>query len=570
MGEGLFILDIDADGSVAAHPRRTELPGLVAPIPEEDKPKKFNTLRPHLIAIGCMGVPNRGFEFDSSFLNPNTEKKFTRFAQLMKALRKQDKLRPKRLPPVSIFGHTDPTGNDDYNKHLSGRRSLAVYGLVTRNTKIWDELFLNTFGGDRWGMRSIRFMLSKITHSDTDEPFFDGEPDGKEPDIDKRTKEAIKAFENDRGVKGGGLGAFPSEKTRKKMYEEYMDILCHDEDGNKFQLDPVEHFIAKKKSPQFRGDVQGCGEFNPIFLLSKAEEDLFASKKEFEEARNELYAKDRRVLIYVFQHDTEIDLTRWPCPPSRTDADKCRIRFWSDAKERLTRGDDQREFKDQQDTMACRFYHGFAHNSQCETGGRLWIIRFRVEGGKKFPVPLRNRRYVLVAGTTDSSAIIRGTLDDKGELRLPVFDDQVKMTLRLDAFGQEFKFPDEDTDVPDEQKTESDAADGFDTDKFEDEDKFLEIELDAGALAAANEDLGAKQRLYNLGFGGKAPEKLTQDEQDRAVRAYRRSRNLSDSTDLESTKKTLETEHELTDVPKPEDDDETVNSSAPAGDKQLT
>ena len=45
MGEGLFILDIDADGSVAGHPQRTELPVLVAPIPEEDKATKFDTLR---------------------------------------------------------------------------------------------------------------------------------------------------------------------------------------------------------------------------------------------------------------------------------------------------------------------------------------------------------------------------------------------------------------------------------------------------------------------------------------------------------------------------------------------
>ena len=39
---------------------------------------------PHLIAIGCMGIPNGGFEFDSSFLNPRTERKFSTFVKLMR------------------------------------------------------------------------------------------------------------------------------------------------------------------------------------------------------------------------------------------------------------------------------------------------------------------------------------------------------------------------------------------------------------------------------------------------------------------------------------------------------
>jgi len=262
-------------------------------------------------------------------------------------------------------------------------------------------------------------MLSVIKGPDG-KPFFTGDPDGDDPDIDKQTKAAIKAFEDARGLGPGGLSALPSKKTRTAMYLEYMDILCHDKAGKGFKLDPVEHFIAKQKDKKIhRGDVQGCGEFNPIFLLSQAEEDLFGSKKEFEDARNELYAKDRRVIIYIFKHDTEVDISPgfWPCPAARTGADQCRKRFWSDSKIRLKRGDDQREFKDKQDTMACRFYHGFAHNSPCETGGRLWIIRFQIDApNKALPVPLKNRRYVLIAGQTEESAVIRGTLDAKGEI----------------------------------------------------------------------------------------------------------------------------------------------------------
>jgi len=28
--------------------------------------------------------------------------------------------------PLSVFGHADPVGSDDYNKALSGRRAMAV------------------------------------------------------------------------------------------------------------------------------------------------------------------------------------------------------------------------------------------------------------------------------------------------------------------------------------------------------------------------------------------------------------------------------------------------------------
>lgn len=567
MAEGLFILDIDADGSVAAHPQRTELPALVAPIPQEDQAAKFDTLRQHLIATGCMGVPNKGFEFDSSFLNPSTQGKFTRFVKLMRLTRDHDTAQPQRLPPVSVFGHADPTGNDDYNKELSGRRALAVYGLLIRDPDIWDALFLKTFGGDRWGMRSIRFMLSVIKGPDG-QPFFTGEPDGDDPDLDAQTRQALDAYEDARNLPKSGFGPFPPPKTRKAMYLEYMDILCHDETGRGFQLDPVQHFIARQKDKKtHRGDVQGCGEFNPIFLLSKAEEDLFASSKNFDDARNELYAKDRRVIIYIFKHDTDVDIGKgfWPCPEAKSGAGECRKRFWSDSDARLKRGDDQREFKDKQDTMACRFYHGFAHNSPCETGGRLWIIRFRMDvRNTAQPVVLKNRRYVLIAGQTEEAAIIRGALDAKGELRIPVFDEKVIMTLKLDAFGDESQLNGaSNTPAGATQATVAATpqtggpapapSSGFDSDKFPDEDKFLVMRLNAGALAAAQDDLGAKQRLYNLGFGAHKAENWKQDEQDRAVKAYRQSRKLGDG-DLEATKDPVSTEHEKTDVPPPDPD----------------
>src|SRR5688572_30829860 len=130
MANPVFVIDIGPDGVVATHPGRIQLPVMVAPVPEEKKTKDFNAIRPQLMCIGCMKLPGRGFEFDSSFVSPESKNKFRKFADLMNSLRKQDS--QNRFPPLSVFGHADPTGDDDYNKQLSGRRARAVYGLLIR------------------------------------------------------------------------------------------------------------------------------------------------------------------------------------------------------------------------------------------------------------------------------------------------------------------------------------------------------------------------------------------------------------------------------------------------------
>jgi tetratricopeptide (TPR) repeat protein len=48
-----------------------------------------------------------------------------------------------KKPPLSIFGHADPVGDDDYNKKLSGRRAAAIYALIARRPDIWEDIFKN-------------------------------------------------------------------------------------------------------------------------------------------------------------------------------------------------------------------------------------------------------------------------------------------------------------------------------------------------------------------------------------------------------------------------------------------
>jgi hypothetical protein len=362
-----------------------------------------------------------------------------------------------------------------------------------------------------------------------------------------------------------------------------MNAICHDNAGTPFKLEPTD-FIARNKDkarqfegrlPGLNGDVMGCGEFNPVMLLSQDDEDRF-KPEEMHEARDEAYAEDRRVLVYVFKHGTEIEPAPWPCPRATDPAQPtCTNRFWSDAKQvRLARKKDEaRRFKETRDTMACRFYHGFAFNSPCEAGVRLWIVRFRVDGFNNKLEPLKFRRYVLQAGSTQFAPVIRGTLDDDGEIRIPVFDEKVQMTLRLDVWGKLFP-PDDEAQAgangaskaagngqPSGQTADPttgdtmDPASGTDTDRFPDEDKFMTLVLDAGALASMakdSSDFPVKQRLYNLGFGSRAPADWTQEEFDRAVAQYRRSRNLQPNED---TRLNVEVDHDLSGAPPPVEED---------------
>lgn len=599
MPDPIFIIDIGPDGAVAVHPRRLQLPVLVAPIPDEQKAVKFNAVRQELLTIGCMRLPHIAFEFDSSFLGPDSAARFTKFAGFMQALRDQDDADPKRFPPISVFGHADPTGGDAYNKPLSGRRALAVYGLLTRKLKIWTDLSKG-LAGDQWGDRVHRRMLSislrKLPDGTPEPPFYTGLIDSDDPaekaEITSETHAALAAYKEARGTPPPASGDFDSA-TRDKLFTEYMDAICQDKTGAPFVLTAETDFLARNIGADHKGDVQGCSDFNPIFLLAKAENDIFNASESLHETRNELYAKDRRVVVFVFKHGLQVDPNRWPCPTaSNPDNSPCIKRFWSDANDRKKLGEERRVFGKNMDlaqvdddgnvltddagnvafhpleetgnTMRCRFYHGFAVHSPCEAGLKEWIVRFRIDGFEpkpgtaSKPVPLANRRFVLTMGEVEDSAIIRGALDGDGQIRIPVLDEHVVMTLKLDAFGVLFDLKD------DGSKQDDGLVDG----KFPDEDKFMALKLDAGQLKKMRsdqdvDDIASKQRLYNLGFGPSNP--ATWDRQKDlvpAAAAYRRSRGLPKDADLRDA---LVNEHELQGAPPPLDpDDDPTQNQPPA------
>ena len=147
-GRSLYV-DVSAHGIAAGYPQRTERAVLVAPSTEDT----FNTVQSPLVTVGCASVPDQQFEFDSSFILPDADKSFKQLVKLI-----------KQMPecPLSVFAHADPVGRDSYNKKLSGRRAMAVYAVLIRDTEMWEQLYKRPFGGDQWGTRSLQVMLNAL------------------------------------------------------------------------------------------------------------------------------------------------------------------------------------------------------------------------------------------------------------------------------------------------------------------------------------------------------------------------------------------------------------------------
>ena len=322
------VRSLSIGGVSASHAAPRTQTGLMAPTMGKD----FNTIRVALIPIACWRLEDLRFDFDSSFVKPAAKEEFQHLINLIEAHRKYE-----TTPPLSVFGHADPSGDDDYNKKLSGRRAMAVYGVLTRDTELWEELYSHPLGGDNWGKQRLQTMVSFTT--------------GQQSRSDQ--KPDIKQYQNDK-------------MKRKALFLAYMDALCIAEDELPYKLDKTA-FIAQGKDPQGKGDYQGCGEFNPLMLFSQEEEKNF-SKPENKETRNAQNALNRRVLVLLYRPGAKVDPGHWPCSRAKEGTAACKKRFWSDGeKRRKNRLPDKRQFYGEtHHTFACRFYQCRIDTSPCE------------------------------------------------------------------------------------------------------------------------------------------------------------------------------------------------------------
>jgi len=314
-----------------------------------------NRIRSAIIPLACWALGDIRFTFDSSFVIPEARTEFQVLAQLIAEHREKSPAGPAgkklRPPPLSIFGHADPTGNDDYNKALSGRRAAAIYGALTRRTEVWEDLFSNkgSFAqpapGDVWGDPAIQSMRTALNRAES----------GK-----------------------------TTAAQRKSLFLEYMDFLCVDDQLKPFQIDPAEGFLGQRRDASGKGDYQGCSEFNPILLLSRADKQKFDQEKDHTR-RDAANAPNRRVVVLLFRPGSKITPTLWPCPRAKEPTAACRKRFFSDGENRRSNQENKREFKDKEDTFACRFYHRLLTRSPCERTKHREVFRYGIEIGVNFP-----------------------------------------------------------------------------------------------------------------------------------------------------------------------------------------
>jgi hypothetical protein len=222
--------------------------------------------------------------------------------------------------PLSVFGHADPVGSDDYNKMLSGRRATVIYALLISNTdpdravKLWRGISVQ----ENWG-RDQRQTMQITT----------GLPDGT-PD--------------------------------SALFKAYMQELC----PQNLAL-TAQNFLAQGADPGGKGDFQGCSEFNPVLIFSREKETRFAQNQD-RSARNSANAPNRRVVVLLFRKGSKVDPAKWPCPRVTEGIDKCIKRFFSDGEKRQSRrlSDQDRKYEETHDTFACRFYDRISSESPCE------------------------------------------------------------------------------------------------------------------------------------------------------------------------------------------------------------
>ncbi len=368
-------------GVAGSHPEDETQPVLVAPTTSTDS----NLFSLEVIPVACWRVDDLRFAFDSSFVRPEVADEMSR----LKALREQHKklitakagAEPVAVyPPLSIFGHADPVGDDTLNKTLTGRRSMAIYGMLTRDTSLWNTLYSSPTAGDDWVKAGAKqTMLDTTGQSAT-----------------------------------GDLNA---------LFLAYMDTVC----GKDFVLDKHEDFLAGTDADG-KGDYQGCSRFNPVLIFSKKESDQYAQATDHTQ-RDEENAPNRRVMVLLFRPGSRITASKWPCPRAKEGPGGCMKRFWSDSHSRLSTQlpDDRRLFESTADTFACRFYQRLTDSSPCEKARKNVFIDLETVDEFKHRVPNFDLILFLPDGSkrnirTDSKGYRRELNIPQGELKVTLKD----------------------------------------------------------------------------------------------------------------------------------------------------
>ncbi len=451
--QALNIQSATGGGVAALQQSLPVLDSLVAPASDT---KGRNTIQLSVIPFACWRADDVRFEFDSSFLRPEISAEIAALKLLIdKHTLPNLQGIPTHKPTLSVFGHADPTGNDDYNKSLSGRRAQAMYGMLIRDVDLWENLFAHPQGRDNWDPAAIKAMESALGRPATDRP---------------------------------------NSSARKALYKDYMDALCtvRDLNGNavlgsdgkpEILILKKTDFLAAGLDPHGRGDFQGCGEFNPIRMFSAEENNEFSKPPNHAE-RDRQNAPNRRVLVFLFRPGVHVKPTAWPCPAAKDGVGACKKRFWSDADKRRSFQAKRREFKDTEDTFACRFYDRLSNKSPCERivitfSVRLYDLERKFIPFAPFELTVGTSPPIRDRANADGVAIVPG-IEIPNQVRIkwgfpPDSDQQAKALNSQQATPR----PPRDPDQPEGLLFENDM--------------FLDADSD-------DRQIEAQQKLHNLAY----------------------------------------------------------------------
>ncbi len=354
-------------GITGKHPDETPFEFLAAPATGNER----NTARLRVIPIACWRVNDVRFAFDSAFVTPDVSVELQTLISLREAHKMDNPAGGNpQYPSLSVFGHADPVGPDDYNKGLSGRRATAIYALLVSKTEpakacaLWQQIA----SAENWGAYQRQTMQETT-----------------------------------------GLPAGTSDSA---LIQSYLNALCPDE----LQL-TSQDFLAQGSDAKGKGDYQGCSSFNPLLIFSQAQEAEFqkaGNDQAIREKRNTANAPNRRVLVLLFRPGSKIEANKWPCPRATEGVSGCHLRFWSDGQNRRSQSlpDKERRFEETQDTFACRFYQRLTNQSPCEKVLRLdgshISVLLRSNSGA---VPLAQLEYSIAI---DDGQTLTGKTDDDG------------------------------------------------------------------------------------------------------------------------------------------------------------
>jgi outer membrane protein OmpA-like peptidoglycan-associated protein len=354
---------------------------------------------PKPLAVLTLGAVH--FGFGSSFLLPSAAEKAAEF---------QKSIASNPGAAVAVFGHADPTGDDDPNKVLAGRRAYAVYCLLAKKADGWSELAKGATG-DKWDLRTTQTMLEHLK-DDTGAPYYGGSVDGVDG---PKTKTAVTAFQKTAGLKVDGVAG---PKTHAALYAKYMDGICQ-------VTCAPEDFVGDPADAKRQWACVGCGEFNPLLVFGQADADKFAKATDKTE-RDGKNAPNRRATVFLFPATAKgPGKVRFPCPARDEGSAKCKEQFFEDGDKRRNPQDAERTWESDQNTFACKFYARIgkmekASGSDTPVGpaGILHFGEIPFATGSAVPAPAGATRLVRMLAralrSDGSSLVITGHADPPG------------------------------------------------------------------------------------------------------------------------------------------------------------